>query len=147
MSAPDLTIPIRDALLAATTVTALLPTYLGAPPIFTRRPVPGDAPYPNIVISKDITLTDQDGVNDYRPNILRDIAVYHSNEDPANYRLVDTIALAVWRLFHRQRPSLTVTGWGVVDIQAAVPVVVEADGSKITGRVVQLMILVARAVD
>lgn len=146
MSAPDLTIPIRDALLAATAVTSLLPAYLDSFPIFTRRPVPADTPYPCIVVSQDITITDQDGVNDYRPFITRDISVYHSNENAANYRLAQTIALAVWRVFNERRHSITVPDWGVANITALTPIEVNVEAVKITGRVVQLQVLMAKAV-
>ncbi len=144
MSAPDITIPVRDALLAAVAVTSLLPAYLGSYPVFTRRPVPADTPYPCLLVSQDIVLNDRDGINDYRPFILRDIAVYHTNEAAANYRLTMQIALAVWRTFNERRYSITVPDWDVVDVTALAPVSFDVEASKIAGRVVQLQVLVAR---
>lgn len=144
MSAPDLTVPIRNALLANPLVTDRLPAYLGGFPIFTRRPVPADSPYPNIIVSQDITLGDQDGVNDYRPDILRDVAVYHTSEDPEHDHEIDAIALAVWRMFNRQRYVLSVVDWDVASIRAATPIPFEI--GDILARVVQLQILVAQRV-
>ena len=146
MSAPDLTEPIRTALLADADVIANLPAYRGTYPIFTIRPVPADTPYPCIVVSQDIALSDEDGVNDYRPSVQRDIAVYHSNETPVNRHTVDTIAQAVRRTFHRQRNSLTVSGWGVVRVQASVPTRVPLDSDQLFGCVVQLLVLLAAPV-
>ena len=97
-----------------------------------------------LVVSMDITIRDEDGVNDFSPMIVRDVAVYHTNELPDNYRLVDTIAQGVRRLFHRQRNSITVPGWTVSDIQASIPVNVSVEQDKITGRVVELSVRTAR---
>lgn len=146
--APDLTQSIRDALIASAEITAQLPAYLGSFPIFTRRPIPDDSPLPCIIVSQDIGLGEEDGIRDFRPIIHRDVAVYHSNELPANYRLTDTIAQAVRRLFNRQRFSLTLpAGWTLTDVQAEVPIAVEVEQDKITGRVVQLSIRVATLAD
>lgn len=144
--APDLTVPIYNAILANAEITANLPAYLGSFPVFTRRPIPADnpPPFPLIIISQNITLGEEDGIRDFRPIIVRDVAVYHSNELPANYRLTDTIAQSVRRLFHRQRNSITPpVGWSVTDIQADLPVALELDQDQATARVVQLNIKVA----
>lgn len=144
--APDLTIPIYNAILGNAAITANLPTYLGSFPIFTRRPIPADnpPPFPLIIVSQDITLSEDDGIRDFRPIIVRDIAVYHSNELPANYRLADVIAQSVRRLFHRNRLSIVPPpGWSVTDIQAELPVAIELDQNQTTARVVQLNIRVA----
>ena len=143
MSAPDLTVPIRSALLGDADVISALPAYLGSYPIFTRRPVPVDAPFPCIVISQDITLNEQDGIGDYRSEIQRDVAVYHTNELPANGEVIDAIAQAVRRTFHRRRNSLTVSGWSVVSVQASVPIDASSDSDQRVGVVVQLVVLVA----
>lgn len=148
--APDLTLAVYNAIIGSAEITANLPAYLGSFPVFTRRPIPADnpPPFPLIIVSQNITLTEEDGIRDFRPIILRDVAVYHSNELPANYRLTDTIAQSVRRLFHRQRNSISPpTGWSVTDIQAEVPVAVELDQDQATARVVQLNIRVARLDD
>lgn len=143
MSAPDLTEPIRDALIANAAITSQLPVYLDSFPIFTRRPVPVGAPYPCIVISKDIGVTDEDGISDTRSIIVRDIAVYNTNEPAAAYHAVDPIALEVRRMFHRQSP-LVVPDWSVTLITATGPIDVRLEQDKLTGRVIQLTVRVAR---
>lgn len=117
----DLAEPIRDALVASSEITALLATYAGDPAVFTRRPVPGDATYPFIVVTPDVTATDQDGLFDFRPIIVREIIAYTSNATPAEYRKVDQLAYLIRTLFHRQRRAITVAGWGVVDIVVTGP--------------------------
>lgn len=144
MSAPDITIPIKNALLANSTLTSQLPTYAGSRTIFTRRPVPNAASYPMIVISKDINIIDEDGVFDWRPVITRDIAVYHTNENDANYALAASLAFTIRGMFHRQRNAITVTGWGVTDIRATGPIDVRIDQDNLTGSVVQLAVRVAQ---
>lgn len=143
MSAPDLTLAIRDAIVAETAVTSLLSAYLGSFPVFTRRPVPDDTPYPCIVISKNISLSEEDGLNDFRPVIARDVAVYNRNEPAANYHDIDAIASAIRDMFHRQQP-LTVPDWSVTLILASGPIDFRLEQEKLTGRVVQLMIRVAQ---
>lgn len=144
--APDLTLAIYNAILGSAEITANLPAYKGSFPVFTRRPIPADdpPPFPLIIVSQNITLSEDDGIRDFRPIIVRDVAIYHSNELPANYRLTDVIAQSVRRLFHRQRNSLAPpAGWSVVDIQAEVPIALELDQDQATARIVQLNIRVA----
>src|SRR5688572_16505570 len=127
MSLADLSIPLREALVAAASVTSQLPAYQGSYPVFTRRPVDAVAPYPMIVVSPDITKTDQDGIDDQRPVIVRDISVYGLNDTPAKYRTVETLARAVHDLFHRNRLAITVSGWAVVAITATGPIPAPVD--------------------
>lgn len=143
MSAPDLSEPLRAALLASSAITSQLPSYLGSFPIFTRRPVPEGAPYPCIVISQDISVNDEDGIYDFRPALLRDIAIYHLNEPAENYRVVDALARDVRTLFHRQQP-LTVPGWSVTDIRCTGPTDSRVEADKLTGRIVQVTVRAAK---
>jgi hypothetical protein len=144
MSAPDLTTPIRAAIVADASVTSLLPAYQGSFPVFTRRPVPDLAPYPMIVISKDITVSDEDGVNDDRPAIVRDVAVYGMNEPAERYHELDVIARAIRGMFHRKSPLTLSDGWTVTLITATGPTDFRLENDKQTGRVVQLTVRVAR---
>jgi hypothetical protein len=117
----DLAEPIRDALVASSEITALLATYAGDPAVFTRRPVPGEAGYPFIVVTPDVTVTDQDGIFDFRPLIVREVIAYSRNDTSENYRKADQLAYLVHALFHRQRRAITVPGWDVVDIVVTGP--------------------------
>lgn len=140
---PDLTKPIRDVIINATSVTTQLPTYLGAPTVFTRRPVAADAPYPMIVVSSDISDNEEDGVNDLRPAIVRDIAIYHSNERAEFYRIANSIARDVRSLFHRQRTLVPPVGWGLTDVRARGPLAIGSVGDKIEGLIVSVTIRVS----
>lgn len=140
----DLAAPIRAALVGASGITSLLSAYAGSFPIFTRRPAPADAPYPMIMVSPDISVTDRDGVNDLQPVVQRDVAVYGQNDTAAHYRDVETIAYAVRTLFHRKWRALTVSGWGVVSIVARGPIPAPTDDEKTVGRLVTLEIALAK---
>lgn len=144
MSAPDITEPVRDALLANATLTGQLPTYNGSPTIFTRRPVPAEARYPMVVVSKDINIIDEDGIFDWRPVITRDIAVYHTNEKDSNYALVALLAFTIRSMFHRQRAAIVVPGWGITQILATGPIDNRIDQDNLAGSVVQLAVRVAQ---
>ncbi len=135
----DLSIPIRSAIVANSAVTANLPAYLGSYPVFTRRPVPGNAPYPMIVISDDISLTDQDGVNDFQPIAVRDIGVYGRNNILGQMEVVLAMAYLLRTQFHRKRLSLTVPGWNVTDIVVTGPTEIPME-DQIVGRNVELTV-------
>ena len=144
MSAADLSIPIRTALLAEATITALLPTYQGSKPIFTRRPAPTDITYPIIMVSPDVSIAEQDGIDDFRPVQERDITVYGQNSTAQKYRDVEAIAFLVRNLFHSQWRSLTVSGWKVVDINCRGPAPAPTDDDQTVARVVSLTVQLAR---
>lgn len=141
----DLSAPIRTALVGAASVTALLPTYLGSYPVFTRRPAPTGAPYPMIMVSPDISTSDQDGVDDRRPVVERDVAVYGHNDTAAHYRDVEELAYAVRALFHRRWRALTVSGWKVVGVIVRGPMPAPTDDEQTIGRLVTLSVSLARA--
>lgn len=136
----DLAAPIRVALLADASITSLLPVYLGSRTVFTRRPAPTDAPYPMILVSPDISVSDADGINDLRPVAERDVSIYGENDTAAKYRDVETLARAVRTLFHRQRHALSVGGWSVSQIVVRGPRPAPVDDMQTVGRVVTLTI-------
>ena len=140
----DLSIPLRDALVGSVTITGNLSAYLGSYPVFTRLPVPDDAPSPLVVVSPGMSLGEEDGIKDDRPLLSRDILIYGDNDTPAKYNTVEEIAFAVRDLFHRQRTALTVAGWTVVRITAAPPRPAPVDDEQTVGRLVELSVLLAR---
>lgn len=142
-SAPDLSGPVRAALMASSAITSQLAAYAGSYPIFTRRPAPTDAPYPLIMISPDIAVDEEDGVNDFRPVVERDVIVYGQNDTPAHYLVVESIAYAVRDLFHRQWQVINVAGWKVVEIRARGPMPAPTDDVQTVGRLVALTISLA----
>lgn len=141
----DLAIPLMTALTGNASIVALLPDYLGAKTVFTRRPIPTDAPYPMILVSPDIAVGDQDGINDLRPIPMRDISVFGQNDTPQKYRDVEAIALLVRSMFHRQRTSLSVTGWHVIQVRARGPFIGPVDDDQTIARIVSLTIELAKA--
>jgi hypothetical protein len=136
----DLAVPLRTALIGNTGITSKLATYQSAPAVFTRRPVPAGVAYPVIVISPDVAPSDQDGINDFRPVIVRDIAIYGENDTAAKYRTVEELGYLVKALFHRNRRAITVTGYSVTDIIARGPMPAPVDDEARVGRVVELTI-------
>lgn len=144
MSAPDLAAPLRTAIVGATAITSLLTAYKNSFPVFTRRPAPTDAPPIIIMISPDIAKTDEDGLSDERPVILRDVSVFGPNNDAEPYRDVETIAGHVFDLFHRNRNAITVPGWHVVAITATGPIPAPTDDDQTVARLVTLRIQLAR---
>lgn len=117
----NLSEPIRTAIVGTSAITSLLSTYKGSFPVFTRRPVPSDTPFPTIVVSPDVSTTDQDGVFDYRPLVMRDVFAYGRNDLPGQVRAVEQLGHLLRALFHRQRLALTVSGWSVTDIVVSGP--------------------------
>lgn len=140
----DITVPLRTAVLANAGITALLPAYLGSYPVFTRRPVPADAPFPLILISPDVAVADVDGINDFRPTIVRDIIAYSRNDVGVSYRDAFAISQLVKAMFHRQRLSFTPPSpWTVTQIVASGPQSIPED-DQVTARIVTLTIELAR---
>lgn len=137
---------VGPALYAAVAARAFvvnrLGEYNGGPSIHTRRPVPEGAEYPMVVISPDVTFRDEDGVDDDRPVITRDVAVY--GEQPDAYRVVEEVGYELRSMFHRERNSLTVAGYNVIQITASGPVPAPTDDDRYVGRMVSLTIRLAR---
>lgn len=144
MSAADLATSIRAALVANTAITAQLSAYNSSYPIFTRRPVPVDAPYPMILVSPDVSITDNDGINDFRPVQTRDITVYGQNDTAAKYRTIEALAYAIREMFHGIRTSISVSGWHVIDINTTGPIPAPTDDEQTTARLVTLVVQLAK---
>lgn len=119
---PDLDAAIREAIVNASSVTSLLSSYKGSYPVFTRRPIPADAPYPCIIVMDNTTLAHEDGVDDQRIRVVREIVVYAAAHNPLpseQWRKVDDIGRALVNLFHRNPSIFNITGWTVVDVRVA----------------------------
>jgi hypothetical protein len=136
--------PIRTALVGSATITSNLPAYLGSYTVFTRQPVPADADFPMILVSSGFQGSEEDGLRDERPLLVRDVLVYGQNDTAANYRVVEDIAFAVRALFHRARTAIVVSGWSVVDIVAQGPSPAPVDDEQTVGRRVELTVRLAR---
>lgn len=142
--AANLAVPLRDALIGNSGIVTLLSSYHGSYPVFTRRPAPADAPRPLIMVSPDVALTDQDGINDLRPIQQRDITVYGMNDIPTKYNVVEDLGYLIRDLFHSERLSITVPNWHVIQITARGPIPAPTDDDKMVARMVMLTIELAR---
>jgi len=139
---------LREALLGVSAITELLGTYQGEPSIYTRRPVPSGATYPALVIGPNVFMRDQDFLTSRLPIIGRDIVVYGQMAAPGSeddqYRDVEEIADGVYDLFHRNRLSLLVDGFHVVDVVANGPIASPTENERLIGRAVPLTIRLHR---
>src|ERR1700754_3686021 len=138
----DLGPALRTAMVSDVNIFTNLGQWNGNPSVFTRRPVPGDANYPMIVVNPDVFLTDEDFINAKNPIVSKDIAVYgqqSTNPQQDQYRVVEDLGYSVRELFHRNKHSITPpTGYSVLDIVATGPIAAPTDDEKFVGRVVNL---------
>ena len=139
---PDLSEPIRTAIIGNSGIAGMLAQYAGEPAVFTRTPTPATdpVPYPQVVVSPDLSSTNEDGLTSQRFVISRDVAVYGRNDQADSYRNVETIAKLLQALFHRQKRSLQISGFRVFDLVATGPSPSPVDDDQNVGRVVTLTI-------
>ena len=136
----DLQPAIRSVILNDVNIIGSFPAYQGSKPIFTRRPVPTDAPYPMIMISQPIANPQNDFVDCDRRTFTYDIAVYGLNDNSTNYRFVETTANKIAKKFHRLKPyeiSLPV-GSSLIQSSTIGPLSAVVDDQNKVGRVVIL---------
>lgn len=144
MADPDLIVSIREVVVADSTLVALLSSYQGSPAVFTRTPVSGadDTIYPCVTISRNLGRINQDGVNDFRPVLVYELASNGRNDVPASeYRKITEIAYRLRELFHRQR-NIELDDWGVVDQIVSGPA--DQSSEKIARKVVTLTVRLAQ---
>ncbi len=136
----DLQPAIRSVILNDQNIASLLTNYNGSEPIFTRRPVPTDAPYPLILISHVVADNQIDYVRFGRRILTYDVAVYGLNDSAANYRKVEQIARLIANKFHRIQPYEISMPVGSSLIQSTVigPLSAPVDDDNKIGRVVIL---------
>lgn len=134
----NLAIPLRTAVIGNIAVSGLLAQWQGEPAVFTRRPVPSDAPYPMIVINPDISIGNQDSLKTRRPVVRRDLLIY--GLQPDDYRAVEDMGYLLRDQFHRQPRSVVIPGFGVIDIVATGPMAAPVDSEIEVARVVGLQL-------
>lgn len=136
----DLQPAIRSVILNDVEISSLLPNYNGSQPIFTRRPVPTDAPYPLVLISPVVADNQIDYVKCGRRVLTYDVAVYGLNDSAANYRKVEEIARLIANKFHRL-PHYAIsmpTGSSLIQSTVIGPLSAAVDDDNKVGRVVIL---------
>jgi hypothetical protein len=138
LNPPDMSQTIRASLAADDFINSNLSQYLGDLAIFTRRPVPPDAPYPMIVVDTDKSDVDAGGLNFNQLRIITDINVYGSNDTATNFRLVEQLGYEVFELFHRNRFSVQVPGWQTARIWCDGPIEIPSSDDMRVGRLISL---------
>lgn len=131
--------PLRTTLIEAP-LSAVLAQYGGEPAVFTRRPLPGDAVYPCLVVSPDISSRDWDGLTSRRADVRRDVTAYGAQ--PADYRTIEELGYAVRRLLHRHPELLVAPGLRIVGITAVGPIPAPVDDENHVARAVLFTIRV-----
>lgn len=138
----DLLPNLRDALIGDLDSVADVAQWNGEPAVFTRRPVPADAPYPHWLLNPPAALTDIDGLTSDRPYWVGDVICY--GEQPDHLRAVDRMAHSARLLFHRNKFSVRPDGYSVISIVAAGPIPAPVDDETTVGRLVTLTIQLRR---
>lgn len=142
----DLLPALRDSVIDA--VGARLAEWRGEPAVFTRRPLPADAPSLVAIVNPPVSIGDADGLNSDRPIVQHDIAVYGdkgaAGSEQDDTRAVDVIAFEIRDHFHRQKFSVRPTGFYAIDVQARGPIPAPTDDESTVGRIVTLTIRLRR---
>lgn len=117
------------------------------PAVFTRRPVPHDAPG-RIVIVNQTSVTDWDALASDRPFWSGHLAFYGVKGEPGSdqddTRLVEEAADLAREKFHRQKFSVQVAGFSVIEIVAGGPFPGPTDDDNEVARIVPLRIRLRR---
>lgn len=145
----DILPALRDAVMAITGVTSEIDTWNNEPAVFTRRPLPADAPRKVCVINPPSSIGDGDGLTSDRPIITHDIAFYGLKGQPGtaedDTRSIDRAAHAARLYFHRNRFSVQPSGYSVIDIRASGPTPAPVDDENEVGRLVTVVVRLRRA--
>lgn len=144
----DLLPALRDGVIAAPGVAALLAQWNSEPAVFTRRPVPQDASDPMVLINPPLALTDADGLTSDRPIAQHDIVIYGQKGAPGSSgdqtRDVEMAAFLLRDHFHRNRFSVQPSGFHVIDVRATGPVAAPVDDEETVARLVSLTVRLRR---
>lgn len=137
----DLAGPFRTSIISSSSIVNLLGEFNSQPCVFTSRPVPDSVQFPLIMVGPDVTLLDQDGVDDDRPVVQRDIAVY--GEALKHYRAVEEVGYLLRQLFHRTH-NLEPIGYNLVQMQVLGPRIAPVDDDATVGRLISVTVSLAR---
>lgn len=134
----DLMGPLYVALADDTFITSRLGTFM-SPAIFTRMPIPDEqATYPMIVVQPPSLIGNEDGLVVRRPVLNIAVVVYGAQDD--QYRTVEELGYYIRNKFHRQKRSITVNGFSIIDIVANGPIPGPTDDFRHVARAVTLTI-------
>lgn len=146
---PDVAPPIRRALISDVAFAGSLSTWHHEPAVFIRRPAPADAGMPLVLINPPAAITNQDTLTGDRPVIVRDVMIYGLRAEPGDPRdqskLVEALGYRARAIFHRQKFSISVPGFSVIDIVGNGPIPAPVDDVATVGRMVSLTIRLRRS--
>ncbi len=128
---------IRSALLGLASVQNALAQWEGSPTVFTRRPVPGDALYPMILVQM-VSGTDVDGLTARRPVQTYDVIVYGRQKE--DLRAVEEVSFSVRNFFQRNRFAIALDDCSVVLITCSGPRIAPSSDESLVARMVTLTI-------
>lgn len=144
----DLLSPLRDAVLAVPAVVAELAQWKGEPCVFTRRPVPSDAADPMVVINPPASIAEQGGLTSDNPVVTHDVIIYGAKSAPGSSsdqtRAVERAIFALRDALHRQRFSVQVPGFHVIDVRVAGPMAAPVDDDGTVARMVTVTVRLNR---
>lgn len=144
----DLLPALRDAVIGIPGIPELISAWHDEPSVFTRRPVPGDAADPMIIINEPTSIIDADGLTSDRPIASHDIAVYGNKGAPGSdqdqTRQVEAAAYLLRQHFHRNRFSVQPSGFSVIGVRVMGPVRAPDDDDSTVGRLVSVVISLRR---
>ncbi len=138
----DVAAALRTAIMAQTAISDQLAEHDGEPGIYTRRPLPENAPYPLCLINPAAAIGDQDYLNSDLPVVMRDVAFY--GEQPKHYRIVEALGYLARDFFHRNKWAIAPAGYDVIQVTAKGPIPGATDDQTTIGRVVALTIQLRR---
>jgi len=155
MSDLDLGPPLRTAIIEddgavfdGKTFAETLAAWENEPAVFTRRPVPASAKYPLCVVNPPRAINDIDGLTSRRPVVLLDLAFYGRKSEPGSAddqtRIVEAQGRRAYVLFHRQKFSVQIEGFSVIDIVASGPFAGPVDDEGTVARIVTLRMRLGR---
>jgi len=109
-----LTVAFYDVLFPDPVLAAWLAPYNGVPGVFSIEPVPGDARYPLIVTSGEVSQAPDDTKNCLGRSIIRDVRCF--TEANGSAEMVEQIAERVRFLFHREPLSIPGYNWVISSV-------------------------------
>ena len=145
----DMLEALRDGVIAAPGVVAIIDQWKGETAVFTRRPLPDDAPDFCVLVNPAAAITDADALSRLRPIVVHDIAVYGRKGAPGSAedqtRDVERVAGYLQLHFHRNRFSVQPDGFSVIDVRASGPVPAPVDDEGTVGRIISVTVRLRRA--
>lgn len=142
----DMLSALRDSVITA--AGGELEAWNGEPAVFTRRPVPDDAPDLLALINPPAAISEADGLTSLRPIPTHDIAIYGRKGAPGSpedqTRAVERIAGLLQLHFHRNRFSVQPDGFSVIGVEVRGPMPAPVDDDATVGQIISVTVRLRR---